>query len=94
MVSLLRTRITLVWFLLVLATTLSWGMGHGIGFDNVRHAGVAIIIMAFIKVRYVILDFMEIRHAPIFMRVIGVLWVIVVCSTLVTLYWNSPGKII
>ena len=60
MAYLLRSRITLVWFLLVAATALSWELGHGAGFDDVHYASVAIIIVAFIKVRFVILDFMEI----------------------------------
>ena len=94
MVSLLRTRVTLVWFLLVMATALSWGMGHGVGFDNVRHASVAIIAVAFIKVRFVILDFMEIRHAPLFMRIVGIIWVVVVCTALVVLYWHGASKTI
>jgi hypothetical protein len=84
--SLIRSYITLVWFLLVAATALSWEMGYGVGFDNVRHASVAIIVVAFIKVRFVILDFMEIRNAPLFMRLIGEVWVFVVCSTLILLY--------
>lgn len=94
MSSLLRTRITLVWFFLVLATALSWEMGHGIGFDDFRHASIAIIVVSLVKVRFVILDFMEIRHAPLFMRAIGETWVVVVCTALVVLYWQSAGKII
>lgn len=87
MASLLRTRITLVWFLLVSATALSWEMGHGVGFADVRHASVAIIVVAFVKVRFVILDFMEIRNAPLFMRIVGETWCVVVCTALVSLYW-------
>ena len=86
MVALLRTRITAIWFLLVAATALSWEMGHGVGFDDVRHAGVAIIAVAFIKVRFVILDFMEIRNAPLFMRIIAEVWVVVICTTLIVMY--------
>ncbi len=94
MASLVRSRITLVWFLLVAATAISWEMGHGAGFDDLRYASIAIIVVAFIKVRFVILDFMEIRTAPLFMRIIGATWCVVVCTALVTLYWHGAGKII
>lgn len=90
MKSLFLSRITLTWFILVVATALSWEMGHGMGFSDIRHAGVAIIIVAFVKVRFVILDFMEMRHAPHFMRLIGEIWTVVICTTLVTLFLMAP----
>ena len=89
---LLFSRVTLVWLLLVAATALSWELGHGFGYDDVRYASISIIIVAFIKVRFVILDFMEIRHAPIWMRAVGMTWLVVVCTTLVTLYWHGATK--
>lgn len=94
MASLLLTRITLVWFLLVAATAFSWEMGHGAGFDDLRYASIAIIVVAFIKVRFVILEFMEIRTAPLFMRIIGATWCVVICTILVTLYWHGVNKVV
>jgi hypothetical protein len=70
---------------LVAATLVSWGFGHGWGLDP-QAAGIAVIIIAFVKIRYVILDFMELRTAPLGMRVAAEAWCIVVCSTLVLLY--------
>ncbi len=67
------------------ATLISWGFGHGERIDP-RAAGIAVIVIAFIKIRYVILDFMELRTAPLGMRMAGEAWCIVVCSTLVLLY--------
>lgn len=87
MTSLLRSRVTLVWLVLVVATVLSWEMGHGVGLDDLRHIRIAVIGIAFIKVRFVILDFMEIRHAPRFMRVVGESWALLVCLVLIALYW-------
>lgn len=83
---LFRNRITLVWFLLVAATALSWEVGHGLAFDDLRYARAAVIVVAFIKVRYVILDFMEIRHAPLAVRAVAEIWAITVCAALVGLY--------
>lgn len=84
--SLLLSRTTLIWFFLVAATALSWEMGHGVGFSDLHHAGAAILIIAFVKVRFVILEFMEVRHAPLLLRLMGETWSVVVCAVLVTLF--------
>jgi hypothetical protein len=67
------------------ATLISWGFGHGWKIDA-RTAGIAVIVIAFVKIRYVILDFMELRTAAIGLRVAGEAWCIVVCAILVLLY--------
>lgn len=90
MKPLLLSRITLVWFGLVAATAASWEMGHGVGLNDLRNAGVAILVVAFVKVRFVILDFMEIRHAPVAARIVAEVWVVAVCAVLVTLFLNTP----
>ncbi len=70
------------------ATLISWSFGHGdFGHgQRVGAAGIAVIVIAFVKIRYVVLDFMELRTAPLGMRVAAEAWCIVVCSTLVLLY--------
>jgi hypothetical protein len=78
-------RITLAWLALLAATLISWGFGHGRGLEAPA-AGIAVIVIAFVKIRYVILDFMELRTAPPGMRVAVEAWCIVVCTTLVLLY--------
>ena len=88
--ALLFDRITLIWFLLIAATALSWEFGHGLGFgDRYRHATVAVIVIAFIKVRYVFLDFMELRAAPLPLRLMLEAWAIGVGGAIIFLYW--PG---
>jgi len=85
--ALLLDRITLIWFGLVAATVLSWEFGHGFGLDDYpRLSTVAILMIAFVKVRYVVLDFMEIRAAPRPLRLLLEAWTIVVCVALVALY--------
>lgn len=49
-----------------------------------------IIIVAFIKVHFVILDFMEIRHAPRWMRRVGCAWIVLMAATLVALLVTAP----
>ncbi|MCB5945558.1 cytochrome C oxidase subunit IV family protein [Acidocella sp. KAb 2-4] len=80
-------RITVIWLFLVSATLLSFGMGHGLGIRDHRYASAAILIVAFIKVRFVILDFMELRHAPSVLRIVAELWVVLAATALVTLFW-------
>lgn len=76
--------------MLILATALSWEFGHGFGFGtHFNYATVAVLLIAFIKVRFVFLDFMELRTAPLPLRLIFEAWIVVVCGTLIFLYW--PG---
>jgi hypothetical protein len=91
MQALLLSRTSLIWLLLVAATALSWEVGHGFGLHGPRQAGVAIIVVAFIKVRYVLLDFMEIRHAPIAMRGAAEVWAVGVCGVLIAMFLNTPA---
>ncbi|GAB4916723.1 hypothetical protein Mkiyose1665_10810 [Mycobacterium kiyosense] len=84
MKTLLRSRTTLVWLLLVAATAVSWAMGHGVGMPNVQLAGIAIIIVAFAKVGLVVFEFMEIRTAPTWMQRAGKGWIVLVAALLIT----------
>ncbi|MGK2912948.1 MAG: cytochrome C oxidase subunit IV family protein [Porticoccaceae bacterium] len=87
MTALLRHRVTLVWLLLMLATGLSWELGHGLGFgDNHHRATMAVVVIAFIKARFVFLEFMELRTAPLPLRLAFEAWTILVCGTLLVLY--------
>ncbi len=88
MKALLISRTTLIWFLLLGATLLSWEMGLGVGFDDVRYASVTIIVVSFIKVRLVMSEFMELREAPHFLRLLADGWIFVITLLLVWLYLN------
>lgn len=87
---LIVSRTTAVWLLLVAATLLSWKLGHEAGGQDPRGVGAMIIIVAFIKVHFVILDFMEIRHAPRWMRRVGCAWIVLMAATLVALLVTAP----
>lgn len=91
MKELIFSRRTLIWFVLAGATFLSWRMGHGAGETDLRYASTAVIVLASFKMRYVILDFMELRHAPAPMRIAAEVWVVVLCAALLVLYWNGAG---
>lgn len=90
MSEILKLRVTWLWGLLILATIVSWEFGHGLGFgENLRLSTTAVLMIAFIKARVVILDFMEIRHAPPGLRLLLEAWVVIVAATLLALYWQS-----
>ncbi len=86
MSELFRTRITAVWILLVGATLFSWTVGHGLGFSDARMAGSAILVVTFAKVRFVMLDFMEMRHAPRGLRIAAEAWVVAIAIVLLVLF--------
>ncbi|BBY60302.1 cytochrome C oxidase subunit IV family protein [Mycolicibacterium sarraceniae] len=67
MLALLRNRACASWLILVTATLASFALGadHGTGSLVV----IGVLAIAAIKVRLVGLDFMELRHAPIPLRV-------------------------
>jgi len=65
--ALLKNRAGASWFILVAATVVSWAVGAEHGTGSVL--AVVVLAIAAIKVRLVGLDFMELRHAPIPLRV-------------------------
>lgn len=85
MLRYLYSRITVIWLLLVLATLLSWSAGTGVGHLSARAAGVVAIIVAFVKARFVALDFMEVRSAPLALRLFVEAWIVLVGGALVVL---------
>lgn len=71
------TRNTAIWLLLAAVTLASWEMGHGVGGLEPAVAGVVILLIALLKVRFVLFDFMELRAAPVVMRWVGDIWLVV-----------------
>jgi apolipoprotein N-acyltransferase len=86
--ALLRHRTTVIWLLLVVATCVSWWLGtsHGFGVHDHAAAGVVILTVAFVKVRFVGLDFMELRDAPLPLRAVFETYVLVVYGVVAGLY--------
>jgi hypothetical protein len=78
-----RRRITSVWLLLLALTGVSWWLGRDGGG---RDFGVVIVALAFLKIRFVLLDFMELRGAPLAMRYVGEAWVFVLAGAILMIY--------
>ncbi len=69
LLRLLADRQTAVWLLLVAATVLTATLGleqHG----GSTAVGLVLLTIAFVKIRLVALHFMEIREAPVALRVL------------------------
>lgn len=81
---LIRSRAGLSWLILIAATLTSYvlGLEHGTGALVV----VVILGIAAAKVRLVGLDFMELRHAPVQLRVIFESYCVAVWLVLSVLY--------
>lgn len=89
----MANRTTWVWGLLILATALSWQLGHGPGFgSHHERATVAVVLIAYLKIRFVFLDFMELRAAPWPLRLIFEAWAALVCGAVIALYWSGLAR--
>ena len=91
MKELVRQRATVSFALLLVVTLVSFWLtvGHG---GNALNEGASIvwtqvIVLAFIKVRWVMLDFMELRSVPIKLRVLYEAWGVGVAAVLIATAW-------
>jgi hypothetical protein len=91
MKELVYQRATAIFALLVMITGYSFWLtaGHGgAGLHEARSVvWTQVIFLAFLKVRWVLLDFMELRSAPINLRLIFEAWVIGVAALLILTTW-------
>ena len=94
--SLFRDSVSLIWFVLMALTITSWFLGtHQAGDAQSAHytATISIFVMAFFKVRLVILHFMEVKSAPIPLRVFCEAWLVVICTALIVLFLSGPSSL-
>ncbi|UCV12456.1 cytochrome C oxidase subunit IV family protein [Dechloromonas denitrificans] len=75
------------WLVLLVATAMTWYLGE-VGAAG-TWAIVTMLLIAFIKGRLVILDFMELREAPLMWRLLLEGWLILVSSLILLAYWIS-----
>lgn len=75
------------WLVLLVATGITWWLGE-VGAAGTG-AILAMLAIAFIKGRLVILDFMELRGAPLMWRLLLEGWLILVGGLILLAYWIS-----
>jgi heme/copper-type cytochrome/quinol oxidase subunit 4 len=88
--SVLRERVTWVWLgLMVLTCFTTWGLSKDLFSPAV--AVVGIFLIAAVKVSYVMLDFMELRYAPLPVRVAFQAWPVVVAVMILGFWFATPA---
>lgn len=87
--ELMRRGTTRVWLLLMAATIVTTWILTKETFTACV-ATIAIVLIAAIKVRLVLLHFMELREAPLSLRIVFEGWVLAVTGSLITLYVLTP----
>ncbi len=87
MIAALKNPAHRAWLILMVATGLTWYLGEVGAAGTV--AIVAMLVIAFVKGRLVILDFMELREAPMMWRILLEGWLILVSSLILLAYWIS-----
>lgn len=86
-------KINYVWLFLVAATLLSWwaiesGGGAFLAFTP-HSIGITISLVAAVKVYFVIMHYMEIAVAPLFLKVLLILWLTMTTASILLIYMNS-----
>ena len=77
--ELLKSSATVVWLVLITATAISWALGtHHRLVDNATATALIILAIAFIKIRYIGLYFMDLKDAPLALRLVLEAWCIIV----------------
>lgn len=76
--------VTIVWFVLIVATLISWYLGDG--HTATKFAAIAVIVTAFIKVAMIGEHFMELRTAPPQLRWAFHGWCLLVPSIICGIY--------
>ena len=88
--SVLRERVTWVWLgLVVLTCVTTWGLSQ-----NLFSPAVAVVgnfLIASVKVSYVMLAFMELRCAPIQVRVAFQAWPVAVAAMILGFWFATPA---
>ena len=87
MLNVLKNSAHRAWLILMIATGITWYLGE-VGAAGTL-AIVTMLLIAFVKGRLVILDFMELREAPRLWRALLEGWLIVVAGLILLAYWIS-----
>ena len=84
----------LSWLILAAVTLVSWWIGAGHGSGPLRaDAAVTtgVLLIAALKIRIIMREFMEVRHAPAWLRRLTDAWIGVVLTSLLGIYFLGVG---
>jgi hypothetical protein len=83
-------RLIIVWLALSAISVLSWWVGSSSGQDAFRPNPAitfSVITIALIKVRVILREFMEVRHAPVLLCRLTDIWLLLTAVTLLGTYF-------
>ena len=87
---------TIVWVFICLLTALSTYLGEHkapLSFLGAGMLPVLVLAIAMVKIRLIIMHFMEIAHSPLALRLIFELWIIVVFVLLLVMFLEGSGSV-
>ncbi len=90
MTSYIRHPATYLWLLLSIITLISWGFGSKpSGSLDLGNAWVTfiVVLLALIKTRFVIRNYMEVRFAPGWLQLTCDIWLLGLLAMIFCLYW-------
>ena len=92
MTSYIRSPVTYLWLFLSILTVISWWFGAG-NSPNSHQASALItfvvLLIALIKTRFVIRNYMEVRFAPSWLKVTCDAWLVYLFGMISIFYWLS-----
>ena len=82
------SRITIAWLSLMALTVLAYGLSRIDG--SLQHGiTIIIVIVAFVKVRLVSMEYMEIRNSPIILRLFFECWISILGAIIAFTYYAT-----
>jgi hypothetical protein len=88
MTTYLRNPLTIVWAFLTAITIASWWISRDVGIAHTASviATVGVLLIAAVKVHYVMRYFMEVRHAPLWLQRATAGWLLLLLVVLLGFY--------
>lgn len=92
MTSYIRNPLTIVWAALTTVTVVSWLTARDGGSTHQLNVAVTVVVLliAAVKASLVIWHFMEVRHAPTWLKATTGGWLIVLFTLLLGVYFAHP----
>ena len=87
MTNTLGTSLIYTWSFLALATLASWWLGHGASEQGHALVPLVVLIIAVIKCRVVIRNYMEVKRAPAWLQLSCDGWLLLNLAMASSLYW-------
>ena len=92
MTSYIRNPLTCLWLFLSIITVISWWTGSARGANSYQadvFVTVVVVLIALVKTRFVIRNYMGVRFAPSWLQVTCDAWLVCLFGLIACFYWFS-----